>query len=335
LSLSGGIYSNFSEIRSDFYGDHQSINLAGLLQAELNPLERLKIIGGLRVEFNSLDNTNDRIVPVFRTGVNYKLTESTFLRASFGQGYRYPSIAEKFANTTLGSIRIFPNPQVNPEKGRNSELGIKQGIKAGKITGQADVSVFFTRNQKMIEYIFGPYNDIITGDVYFGFKATNVEQSRIYGFETEYYLKRDFRVVSAILSGGYLYVYPVEFNEYTGKNTGIFLKYRRKHSAKLSGTIEFKRLVISADLYGRSRILNIDKVFLAELTREQILPGFYDYWNQHNTGYFLMDGQIGYRLTRFLRISLSMKNVTNTIYMGRPGDIRPSRNYSLRISGTF
>ena len=26
----------------------------------------------------------------------------TFIRASFGQGYRYPSIAEKYASTTLG-----------------------------------------------------------------------------------------------------------------------------------------------------------------------------------------------------------------------------------------
>ncbi|MCK7529806.1 MAG: hypothetical protein MZV63_01475 [Marinilabiliales bacterium] len=34
----------------------------------------------------------------------------TFLRASFGQGYRYPSIAEKYATTTLGSVKVFPNP---------------------------------------------------------------------------------------------------------------------------------------------------------------------------------------------------------------------------------
>ena len=53
---------------------------------------------------------NDKIVPIFRTGINWQAADYTFLRASFGQGYRYPSIAEKYASTTLGSVKIFPNP---------------------------------------------------------------------------------------------------------------------------------------------------------------------------------------------------------------------------------
>ena len=31
--------------------------------------------------------------PVFRTGLNYQLAVATYLRASWGQGYRFPSMA--------------------------------------------------------------------------------------------------------------------------------------------------------------------------------------------------------------------------------------------------
>jgi len=30
-----------------------------------------------------------------------------------------------------------------------------------------------------------------------------------------------------------------------------------------------------------------------------------------------------------------LKNITNTEYMGRPGDIQPHRNFSIRVSGSF
>jgi outer membrane receptor protein involved in Fe transport len=81
--------------------------------------------------------------------------------------------------------------------------------------------------------------------------------------------------------------------------------------------------------------LRIDDVFLDASTRESLLPGFFNYWNEHNTGYMLMDASLGYSLAKHYRISFMVKNLTNTEYMGRPGDIQPHRNFSLRISGSF
>ena len=85
----------------------------------------------------------------------------------------------------------------------------------------------------------------------------------------------------------------------------------------------------------KSKILEIDDVFLNELTREKILPGFYDYWLGHNKGYFLMDTSLGYNISSILKLSLAVKNLTNTEYMGSPGDIQPHRNFSIRLSGKF
>ncbi len=335
FNMTAGFSETWSKITSNFFGDHRGLNIAGFAQLEARPVSRLKIIAGVRVEQNILDGERDKLVPVFRAGVNWQAADFTFLRASFGQGYRYPSIAEKYATTTLGSVRVFPNPAVEPESGWSTEIGVMQGFMIGEFRGEGDLSFFFSQNSDMIEYIFGVHQDPSSGLSDLGFKATNVEQSRIYGTEMEIMMSRSFGKVNTTLAGGYTYIYPVEYNAFTNQNTDVFLKYRRKHSAKLGLTVAAGRMETGTDLYLRSKTLNIDDVFLNLATREEILPGFYDYWLGNNTGYFLMDWNIGYSLTNALKLSVAVKNVTNTEYMGRPGDIQPHRNVSLRLSGRF
>ena len=335
MSITAGLSENYSKIVSRFFGDHDGMNLAGFTQIDIRPVRRLKVIAGVRFEQNSLDAVRDKIVPVFRTGFNFQAAEFTFLRASFGQGYRYPSIAEKYASTTLGSVKIYPNPFVQAERGWSSELGIKQGVRFGEVDGTADLSLFFSQNSNLIEYVFGSYPDPVTGISGVGFRADNLEQSRIYGSEVEFLLNRNFGDLRMALGGGYTYIYPVEFNSFTGKNSGIYLKYRRKHSAKISLNTDWKKIELNLNIYARSKILNIDDVFVNPATREQILPGFFGYWTDHNTGYLLIDVSLGYSLYKWLGLSIAVKNMTNTEYMGRPGDIQPQRNFSLRISGKF
>jgi outer membrane receptor protein involved in Fe transport len=333
LNITAGAAENYSKIISNFHGNHEGMNLAGFMQMEASPSPRLKMVAGLRIEQNSLDNERDKIVPIFRTGINWQAAEYTFLRASFGQGYRYPSIAEKHASTTLGSVKIVPNPFVQPESGWSCEAGIKQGIILGNIKGQADLSLFFLQNSDLIEYVFGNYPDPVTGVFDFGFQATNVEQSRVYGYEFEFVLNKDFGTLNTTFNGGYTYIYPVEFNKVSNKNSDIYLKYRRKHSVKLSLNNAYKKFNFGLSLYIKSKILNIDDVFLNEFTRELILPGFYGYWLENNKGYLLLDGNLAYEINSTLSLSLAVKNITNSEYMGRPGDIQPQRNFSLRLTG--
>ncbi|MCU0362706.1 MAG: TonB-dependent receptor, partial [Bacteroidales bacterium] len=335
FGITAGLAEQWSKVFSNFYGDHSQLNIAGFAQAEAVPLRTLRLTAGFRAEQNFLDGEAGRTVPVFRAGMNWQAAEFSFIRASFGQGYRYPSIAEKFASTTLGSVKIYPNPSVEPETGWNGEIGFKQGLLAGKVRGEADISIFMSQNDDMIEYLFSIYPDPVTGEFGFGFRATNVEQARIYGGEIEFSLARPAGSGNVYLSGGYTYIYPVEYDPNTSENTGIWLKYRRKHSLKLSAGTVIGSFDAALSLYARSKILNIDDVFLNPLTRESILPGFYDYWLENNKGYISLDCNAGYKISRTLKLSLAVKNITNTEYMGRPGDIQPHRNLSLRLSGEF
>jgi len=187
----------------------------------------------------------------------------------------------------------------------------------------------------MIEYYLALYTDPVSGITSTGFKATNIEQSRVYGTELEFTLNRQVGNFNTVLSGGYTYIYPVEYNKNTQKNTDIYLKYRRKHSAKIGVAASWKRFESGLTLYARSKILRIDEFFLNETTGEAILPGFPGYWETHNTGYLTLDGNIGYKFNKVLTLSFVVKNINNAEYLGRPGDIQPQRNFSLRLAGNL
>lgn len=335
LNINAGLHQQTTRVQSEFYGDHDALNLAAYLQGDVSPVEKLKLVGGIRLEHNRLNGEADDLIPLFRAGANYMAGNYTFLRASWGQGYRFPSIAEKHAATTLGAVRIFPNLLLQPESGWNTEVGVKQGLVALNWDGMVDVALFYSQNKDLIEYLFGVFPDPVSGLSMPGFRADNTEYSRVYGIETEFLFTRKSGWFEHTLSGGYLYTYPVEFNRTTGKNTDTWLKYRRKHSAQLSIASRYKKLQPGIDFFYRSRTLNIDDVFLNPGTREDILPGFYDYWLSNNTGYFLVDVHLGYQITDQYQISVAVKNLANTEYMGRPGDIRPHRNFSLRLSAMF
>lgn len=335
LNVIFGVSDIFSKITSEFYGNHTGNNISAYSQSEYKISSKLKFSAGIRIEYNTLDGISDKIVPIFRSGVNYKLGRATFLRASFGQGYRYPSVAEKFAYTSLGAVKIFPNSEIKPEFGWSSEIGVKQGIKFNKMLGKLDVAIFYSENKDMIEYLFGLYPDPVTQEFNFGFKSSNIENSRIYGAESEFLLHKNFNNLHFNFGGGYTYIYPIETNNTGNSKIVTYLKYRRKHTAKIFLSTKFKKFEAGINTYYKSKVLNIDNVFLNPLTREGLLPGFYDYWQTANNGYFLADIFLSYNLSRMLKISVAVKNAGNTEYADRPGNIMPQRFFSLQLSGRY
>ena len=117
-------------------------------QLDASILKRLKVSSGLRWEINTLNQEVFLALPVLRAGFNYQAAEATFLRTSFGQGYRFPSVAEKFVDAKTGGLNIFPNPDLDPENGWSAEIGIKQGFILGSWSGFADLALFWTEYEK-------------------------------------------------------------------------------------------------------------------------------------------------------------------------------------------
>jgi iron complex outermembrane receptor protein len=92
-------------------------NIAAYVQLERTFFDRLTLNAGARYEhftiskprFSSTDSleTSSEGRPVFRAGMNIKLHKASFVRASFGQGYRFPTMAEKYIRTQVGRYRFI------------------------------------------------------------------------------------------------------------------------------------------------------------------------------------------------------------------------------------
>ena len=245
---------------------------------------------------------SDNIAAFFRAGLNYQLADYSFIRASFGQGYRNPSINEKYLRKDIGGVGVYPNLDIKPEKGFNAELGIKQGYKVGNFQGFVDVAGFYTQYKDMVEFQFGLFNNanytminsigdafqMLTDGKGFGIGAQfhNVSKAQIYGVEISTNGVYNFNKNTKLFYNlGYVYTEPcdADYQErnaveglYTDplqmkekSNTGKYLKYRPKHSFKATVDFQWKRINVGANVAWKSKILAVDYLMLDEREKQQ------------------------------------------------------------------
>lgn len=298
---------------------HQSDNVAAYMQYDQRFWDRLSVSAGVRAEYYRIDKhyreADTKVFgskipfrPVFRAGLNYQLADYSFLRASFGQGYRNPSITEKYLRKDIGGVGVYPNYNVQPEKGFNAELGFKQGYKAGNLQGFADVAAFYTQYKDMVEFQFGLFNNadlsminsvtdaiqMLKNGKGFGIGAQfhNVSKAQIYGMEISTNGMYTFNKNAKLLYNlGYVYTEPRDAdykkrnaleNTYTDplqmkekSNDGKYLKYRPKHSFKATLDFQWKRINIGANVNWKSKILAVDYIMLDERSKSE--PDLLDY----------------------------------------------------------
>lgn len=363
--LTAGATAFTSVVNSALYGDHKSNNYSGYVQLE-KKYKKLDFTAGFRFEYFDQDGkkgdsdyyfgkTRSSKIPVFpilRTAVHYELFKYTHLRASFGQGVRYPAIAERYTQTSVGSLNVFPNPNLQRETGWAVELGIKQGVKIGENwKGLLDVAGFINQYDNMMEFTFGIYNpaniqislnpnDPGYLNKWIGFRASNAEKARISGIEGSFSSEGKIGKVELRSLIGYTYMNPVSLNNdkyyrATFSDTvGNLLKYRFKHLAKADVEAVYKGFSLGFSARYNSFMKNIDRVFENEVvpgTGIYILPGLKKYREEHNGGNLVFDARIGYEINENYRLGFVVNNFLNTEYMGRPGDIQAPRNFILQI----
>lgn len=330
-----------SKIEANLLDNHNSANYALYTQLDARIGERIKVSGGIRWEMNMLDGEPFNALPVVRSGINYRIAKATFIRASLGQGYRFPSLAEKFASAEVGGLRIIPNIDLIPENGWSAEIGLKQGISWGKWKAYADLAIFRTRYSEMIEYNFGMYlpdSVKIPSFDYLGFKAMNIGNARITGAEMTMMAEINLRPFILRIVSGYTYLNPVDmdkFGELGLEPDAYILKYRHKHSIKADFEAETKRILLGVNMKYTSRMVNVDDVFIDPFFGNLFLPGYPEYRKNNESSYFLMDLRFALKINKHIRLNLIARNLLNKEYIGRPGDIRPPRNITLQARVKF
>ena len=242
LTITSGITGTYSEVHSDsLYGLHFSNNIGIFSQVD-KKFDRLVLSFGARGEYFKVDTAQTKtkirfgkdtvnlpIHPVFRMGLNYRLASYTHLRASFGQGYRFPSVAEKFISTKVSGLTTYPNPQLQPETGWSAEVGAKQGFKIGGLRGYAGCCRLFQEYKNMMEFTFGYWVPAGTPNPtapttmvsYFGAKSINVGRAQIAG--TEFTVAGEGNIGQTLITvlGGYTYIMPIDMDyDHNPKKTG-------------------------------------------------------------------------------------------------------------------
>lgn len=358
LTFTTGITGTVTEVKSQLYGDHSSRNFAVFAQAD-KKWRRFNFTGGLRMENYKIDTVSTRVKPsflkdtipvkpVFRLGTTYRVLEETYLRASYGEGYRFPSIAEKFITTKVGGLTLFPNQNVQPETGWSAEVGVKQGFKIGNFKGYLDIAGFVTEYNNMMEFAFGVYDS--TGNPWnydngfpsfanFGFQSRNVENARISGGEISVAGQGKIKQIGIGILAGYTYIDPRSLNtdslyQTTFSDSSAVLKYRNKHTAKLDIEFSYKKFAFGVSNRYNSFTENIDAIFTGPLGN-LLLPGYPAYRNIRRIGDYVVDARFSYQATKNGKIAVLMNNVLNREYSNRPGNVMPPRTLIFQMSFNF
>jgi outer membrane cobalamin receptor len=341
-----GLVSTSSIVKSDIYLDHTASNVAGYIQADKKFFDRLFITVGIRGEYYRIDTVNteyrmnlsknDTITlpfrPVMRAGATYRIGEATFVRASYGQGYRFPSIAEKYVRTSASGLEIYPNLNLQAETGQSAEIGIKQGIACGKWKGYADFSIYWMEYHNMMEFTFGQWGNSSIDPLFgLGFKSVNIGSTRTRGVDFSIMGEGYLGKINLALLAGYTFMDPISLrwnpaiDTLVNTSTNNILKYRYRHIAKFDAEAGFMKFSLGASIRYNSYMENIDKVF------NTALPGIEAYRDVHNTGDVVFDGRLMYRISDKVRISFLVTNFMNREYVSRPADVQAPRTFAMQL----
>ncbi len=320
LNIVAGVSGYYSWIRppkgdtTSILGDKSSTNASNVsayFQIDKKFWDKLSVAFGVRWEYFTIDSFADysiayigdaKIPAVLRLGLNYQAAEATYIRASIGQGYRFPTIAEKFVNTNVGVVGIYPNPLLEPETGWSAEIAIKQGVKLGSWLGYVDAAAFINQYRNMMEFTFGAFgNSPVNGPRYnpnfpvdpllgLGFASQNVGNTRILGGEfTIVGTGKLFDKIPMTILAGYTYVNPKNLNwedtlfvydrfgngftsgtyAETSSATENTLKYRSNHTFKFDMELGFykEKIGLGLSIQYTSFMLNLDRVFVQDFAQ--------------------------------------------------------------------
>ena len=318
LRVTSGTTNELVIAKSDLFQGHNSRRNHSLYTQLDKKWNKLNLSFGTRYEHFQVSSEEKFFIdgdsinkytsakPVFRAGANYQVLEATYLRSSWGQGFRFPSMAEMFISTTYSGVEIFANPELKPETGWSAEIGLKQGVKIREWMGYIDAAAFIMEYNDMMEFNFGMWGDTVLitedplGETVFsglGFKSVNVGKARVSGMEFSFtgqgkitreitvnilagYTFMNTRSLNPhyvyytnnyILTDGNFYFPQSDTVTYNNSSTDTtVLKYRYKHVAKLDAELTYKKFKLGGSFRYNDFMKNVDAIFVDPIMESTI-----------------------------------------------------------------
>lgn len=361
LKITTGLVNLTALSRAELYsggssdGNNTASNQSAYVQFDQSIGDRFNLSGGARYEYFTVNGAGAG-KPVFRLGGNYQLAEATFLRSSYGQGFRFPTIAERYIRTGLGALQIYPNEELRPEYAWSAEIGLKQGFKMGSFAGFLDLAVFRQDFSDFIEFTFGPWGpdegeEANADNAYgLGFMSVNTGGSKVTGAEISINGRLQMDRIRVDVLTGYTYTNPVSttpgynYNPDSTSNyaatyyatshdtTGLILKYRSPHVFRFDAQITGEKWFGGLSMRYQTNLQNFDQAFISfeeDPAISNINWGAREWLEQNPSLPWIIDARIGREWSSGHKITLVINNITNEEYAIRPMSMEAPRLTTL------
>jgi len=350
IAASAGVSATQTVFIDGSVGGRHAGNLAGIFLQAQRSWKRLELQAGWRYEVFRIDSIITPAVPVQSYGLNYEISPKTHVRASYGEGFRFPSGIERFLKYNIDILHVYPNRELQPERGWNYEVGVKQRVNVGQWSVFLDAACFLTRYKNMTEFYFGKYG--LPTDPLFGlgFRSVNITNARVLGAEITANAEGKIGRMRIMLHSGYTYVCPVDvdlmpelksfgrlvqyavetFNTIESTSVSPVLKYRYRHLGKCNLDVEHDGgFSAGVGLRTYSYMERVDSVFSV------FIPGLDHYRRTNKKGNAIVDLRFGYALNDHHRIVIHCTNVFNRFVALRPAKPEAPRGIGVQYTMSF
>ncbi|MCS7083039.1 MAG: TonB-dependent receptor [Bacteroidetes bacterium] len=310
-TLTAGLSGEVGFVRSGFYRGQEGLrfrtqpNLAAFLQWELPELgPALKPTFGIRLDwYPTGELTYTRLSP--KASLVWTASTALALRASYGHGFRVPSIAERYVKDE-GFLPLAPNPRLRPERSLSWELGARWTPAPWL---QADLAGFWNVYRDLIEARFQRGLAGLRGGA---FQFQNVTQARIRGLEAELEASPRTWLRTRL---GYTYMDPVDRSGPIEQA----LAFRSRHLLLWTLEAESKPWSLGMDFRYQSKMERVDAEFARFVEDVQVIVPIR-----------VLDLRLGYGRGPWT-MNLIVRNALEYYYVERPALLAPPRNYVVQV----
>ena len=320
MIVSGGLSFDENVINSDVFVGEDSLTVrnqpegALFLQSEYTWNDQLTTTAGVRYDAYQVHtrNTATQFSPKF--SASYSINESLTARASFGRGFRVPSVAERFVNNS----DFFPlesNITLKPETSTGYEAGITYiSPILDTFSLKAELTSFWNEYRRLVEPTF--VNELAA------FQFVNVTRARIRGVEASLSVSTLDRNHQVKLGYTYLNTTDRELNQP--------LLYRSKHLLNGSANSVITDWVEAGiDFRAASPPERVDTDFSLFVPDAEVFPTQY-----------ITDIRFKFQVPPVyegldVNASFLINNLFDYYYVERPAIFAPPRNFQIVIEALF
>lgn len=308
--LTFGVEGSLDRVRADLFGKRSTDGVAAYAQDEWQASDELRLTVGARFDYQDSDSLGSTGQVNPKAGIVYTPMTGTALRASYGRGFRAPSIAEAFVTAGAGGIELIPNPGLKPERSSSFEVGFSQFL--GDVA-LVDVAVFHSDFSGLIEPRFVVIGNSLKG------QFNNVTKARVQGVEISSSLGLFRKALFVDL--GYTYIYPID------RTDNSILKFRPRHLLYAGAVWRVGMFTAASDFRYLSRVERIDEEFR-----------FFVENSEERVEIVVLDLRFGADFSRFgfpLTAMFSVNNALQYNYVELIANLAPPRTVVLTLEANL